>query len=188
MILNPKKLFWEQRRGNIYTCVCVCVCVCVCLVTQSCLTLCDPMDCSLPRSSCPWGFSSQEYWSGLPCPPSGYLPNPGIELRSPHIAGRFFTIWATREAYTYSGGLVPKSCPTIAIPWTLAYQAPLPMGFPRQEYWTGLSFPSPGDLPNSGIKPASPLLQAVSCIAGRFFTNWATEEVISSVIHIHSCI
>ena len=53
----------------------------LCLVAQSCLTLCDPMDCS-PPGSCPWGFSRQEYWSGLPCPPPGDLPNPGIEFRS----------------------------------------------------------------------------------------------------------
>ena len=41
-------------------------------------------------------------------------------------------------------------------PWTVAHQAPLSMGFPRQEYWSGLPFPSPGDLPNLGIEPASP--------------------------------
>ena len=45
-------------------------------------------------------------------------------------------------------------------PWTIAYQAPLSMGFSRQEYWSGLPFPSPGDLPNSGIEPESPALQA----------------------------
>ena len=44
-------------------------------------------------------------------------------------------------------------------PWTVAYQAPLSMGFSRQEYWSGLPFPSPGDLPNPGIKPVSPALQ-----------------------------
>jgi len=43
-------------------------------------------------------------------------------------------------------------------PWTVARQAPLSMGFPRQEYWSGLLFPSPGDLPNPQIKPASPAL------------------------------
>ena len=43
-------------------------------------------------------------------------------------------------------------------PWTIACQAPLSMGFPRQEYWSGLPFPSPGDLPNPGIKPMSPAL------------------------------
>ena len=45
-----------------------------------------------------------------------------------------------------------------ATPWTVAYQAPLSMGFSRQEYWSGLPFPSPGDLPDPGIKPGSPAL------------------------------
>ena len=45
-------------------------------------------------------------------------------------------------------------------PWTVAHQAPPSMGFSRQEYWSGLPFPSPGNLPNPGIKPRSPTLQA----------------------------
>ena len=57
----------------------------LCLVTQSCLTLCDPMDCSPTRLLCPWGFSRQEYLSKLPCPPPEDLPNPGIEPRSPAL-------------------------------------------------------------------------------------------------------
>ena len=44
------------------------------------------------------------------------------------------------------GGFVAKSCPTLATPWTVACQAPPSMGFSRQEYWSGLPFPSPGDL------------------------------------------
>ena len=44
--------------------------------------------------------------------------------------------------------------------WTVAYQAPLSVGFSKQEYWSGLPFPSPGDLPDPGIKPGSPALQA----------------------------
>ena len=47
-----------------------------------------------------------------------------------------------------------------ATPWTVAYQAPPSMGFSRQEYWSGLPFPSLGDLPNPGIEPESPALQA----------------------------
>ena len=46
--------------------------------------------------------------------------------------------------------------------WTVALQAPLSMGFPRQEYWSGLPFPLPGDLPNPGIEPMSPELQVDS--------------------------
>ena len=60
------------------------------------------------------------------------------------------------------GGLVAKSCPTLATPWTVARQAPLSMGFSRQGYWSGLPFPSPGDIPNPGIEPMSPELQADS--------------------------
>ena len=45
-------------------------------------------------------------------------------------------------------------------PWTVAHQAPLSMGFSRQEYWSGLPFPSPGDLPDPDIEPRSPALQA----------------------------
>ena len=44
--------------------------------------------------------------------------------------------------------------------WTVAHQAPQSVGFSRQEYWSGLPFPSPGDLPNPGIEPRSPTLQA----------------------------
>ena len=47
-----------------------------------------------------------------------------------------------------------------AIPWTVAYGAPPSMGFSRQEYWSGLPFPSLGDLPNPGIEPGSPALEA----------------------------
>ena len=47
-----------------------------------------------------------------------------------------------------------------ATAWTVAYQAPPSMEFSRQEYWSGLPFPSPGDLPAPGIKPGSPTLQA----------------------------
>ena len=62
----------------------------------------------------------------------------------------------------YFDGLVAKSCSTLATPWTVAHQAPLSMGFSRQEYWSGLPFPSPEDLPNLGIEPGSPALQADS--------------------------
>ena len=61
--------------------------------------------------------------------------------------------------------LVTKLCPTLATPWTVVLQAPLSMEFPRQEYWFGLPFPSPRDLPDPVVEPASPAL------AGRFFTT-----------------
>ena len=57
-----------------------------------------------------------------------------------------------------------KSCLTPVTPWIIAYQAPLSMGFSRQEYWSALSFPSPGDLPDLGIEPRSLSLQADSLL------------------------
>ena len=68
------------------------------------------------------------------------------------------------------GGLVAKSCPTLATPWTVAHQAPLSMAFSSQEYWSGLPFLSPGDLPWPRDRTR------VSCTAGRFLTSWATRE------------
>ena len=62
----------------------------------------------------------------------------------------------------HGGGLVTKSCPTLATPRTVDSQAPLPMGFPRQEYWSWLPFPSPRDLSDPGMEPKSPALQADS--------------------------
>ena len=55
--------------------------------------------------------------------------------------------------------------PLFSTPWTIAHQAPLSIGFSRQEYWSGWPFPSPGDLPDPGIKPESPTS------AARFFTT-----------------
>ena len=54
--------------------------------------------------------------------------------------------------------------PLFLSPWTVAHQAPLPMGFPRQEYWSGLPSPPPGDLPDPEIEPESAALQAHSLL------------------------
>ena len=65
-----------------------------------------------------------------------------------------------RPALLCGGALVTKSCPTLVTPQTAARQAPLSMGFSVQEYWSGLPFLSLEDLPNPGIGPWSPALQA----------------------------
>ena len=85
---------------------CMYVCVLSCLVAQPCLTICDPMDCSPPGSFVCGSFQArilEQYWSGLPFPPPGDLPDPGIEptsLSSPTLAGGFFTTSANWEALT----------------------------------------------------------------------------------------
>ena len=74
--------------------------------------------------------------------------------------------------------VIAKSCLTLVTPWTIACQAPLSMGFSRQEYWSELSFPSPGDLPDPGINPTSPAL------AGEFFTTEQPGKLIFS-LNVH---
>ena len=98
-------------------------------------------------------FFRQEYWSGLPFPSPGDLPNPGIKPGLPHCR---------QTLYCLSHLVMSNS---FLLFWTVACQTPLSMGFFRQEYWSGLSFLSPGDLLDSGIKSASlvsPTLQADS--------------------------
>ena len=76
---------------------------CVCAKSlRLCLILCSLMDCVPRQASLSVGFSRQEYWGGLACPPPGNLPNPGIEptsFRSPTLADRFFTTSATWETH-----------------------------------------------------------------------------------------
>ena len=133
------------------------------------------------------GFPRQEYWSRMQFPTPGDLPDPGIKLTSPAgvscIAGRFFTtgppgepqlLWkdsdacirwlciSTREGWSLLC-TVPCVCSVVSTcfvtPWTAALQVPLSMGFPRQEYWSGLPFPPPGDQPRDRT-----LVSWVSCI------------------------
>ena len=65
-----------------------------------------------------------------------------------------------------------------ATPWAVARQAPLSVGFPRQEYWSGLPFPPPGDIPEPGIEPESP---AASALAGRFSTTESLGKLTYSL-------
>ena len=192
----------------------------VCSVAKSCLTLWDPLHCSPPGSSV-HGISGQEYWRGLPIPPPGHLPNPGIEptsLASPTLAGRLFTtvppgkslnvfyhlqilkpiplgrqlphlfmqwVCGLRTDFTIHVRhrstvyrkydrkvkmLVAHLCPSLYDLMDCSPTGSFVHGILRQEYWSGLPFPSPGDLPNPGIEPRSPAL-----ITGRFFTVWATR-------------
>ena len=84
-----------------------------------------------------------------------------------------------------SSSLVAKSCPTLATPWTVDCQAPLSVGFSRHEYWNGLPFPSPGDLPNPGIEPGSPALQADSLPTELREAQGTDNPLLSSVSSKH---
>ena len=125
------------------------------------------------------GFSKQECWSGLPCPLPGDFPIPGIEpgsLMSPAWAVGFFTTsatWKTIRGHSvqFSSFQSLSRVRLFETLWTVACQAPLSVGFSRQEYWSGLPCPLPGDLPDPGIKPVSLMSPE---LAGVFFITSAT--------------
>ena len=99
----------------------------------------------------------------MPRPTPGDVPYPGIQPVAPALQGDSLPL-------SHLGSpklmvvvvLVAKLCPTLAAPWSVARQASLSMGFPRQEYRSWLPFPAPGDLPHPGIEHGSPVLQADS--------------------------
>ena len=96
-------------------------------------------------------------------PRSGYRPHPSLLLCTITHSEPVFLL-SDPFPKVLRGGLVSKSCRTLAIPWTVDCQAPLSMGFSREEYWSGLPFPSPEDLPNPRIEPGSPALQTDSLL------------------------
>ena len=104
IIEDPKELVCEPYLFLAYAHVYAYVCVCA-KSFQSCLTLCDPMNCRVPpyhQASLSTECSRKEYWSGLPWPSPRDLPNSGIEptsFMSPAFAGRIFTTCATWEAH-----------------------------------------------------------------------------------------
>ena len=118
-------------------------------------------------------ISKQEYWSGLLFPSPGVLSGPGIEpasLTSPVLGRQDLYHWYHLGSPTLALFVV---CTLLCVLFvvctrvqsfatlcTVEHQAPLSMGFSRQEHWSGLLFPSPGDLPDPGIEPGSPAFQA----------------------------
>ena len=90
----------------------------------------------------------------------------GLNLKTASAEGIFFG----------GGNLVGKSCLTLETLWTVACQAPLSTGFSRQEYWSGLPFPTPGDLPNQGIEPVPLALQVESLPLGHLMQRTDSVE------------
>ena len=133
-------------------------------VTQFCPTLCDPMDCRrFLRPPLSPGVCSNS------CPSSRWC---------------YLTISFSESPFSFGPNLSQGACVLsqfshvwfFETPCTIAHQAPLSMGLSRQEYWSGLPYPPPGDLPDPGIEPASLLSPA---LAGRLFTTRATWEIQS---------
>ena len=121
---------------------------------------CNPMDYSPPGSSVHWIPQARMgvlEWVAISFSRGSSRPRNQTQVSC--IAGRFFTNSAMREALSY--------VQLFTTLWTVAHQAPLSMGFSRQEYWSGLLLPPPGDLPDPGIEPVSrigrQLLYPLSC-------------------------
>ena len=111
---------------------------------------------------------------------SGWGEKKGIAFQkeSMHLLWNYSVILIESQVKLRKHACVPSCVWLCSTPWSVAHQAPLSMGFPRQEYWNRLPFPSPGDLPNPGIKPSSPIL------AGGFFT---TEPPGKPIIFLNVC-
>ena len=149
------------------------------LSTQSCPTLCDPMDCSLPGSTVQdilqagilaAAAAAKLLQSCLTlCDPRDGSPSGSpvlgiLQARTLEwVDISFFNAWKWKVKMKSLSHVQ-----LLATPWTAAYQGPSSMGFSRQEYWSGLPFLSPEDLPNPGTEPKS---SASPALAGRFFTT-----------------
>ena len=154
-------------------------------VAQSCPALCDPVYCSSPVSSV-HGISQARAleWVTIPCPRGSSQPRDWTQVSC--IASGLFTAWSappnqvvSHDALFCSEALLLLllscfSCVRLcATPWTVAHQSPLSMGFSRQEYWSGLPFPSPGNLPDPGSNQHLLYWQAYSLILGLYkFCIW----------------
>ena len=148
-------------------------------VAQSCPTLCDPMNRSTPglpvHHQLPEFTQTHVHRVGdaiqlshplsSPSPPAPNLSqHQGLfQWVSPsHEVPKYWSFSFSMSPSNEHPGLISSHAQLFATPWTAAHQAPLSMGFSRQGYWSGLPFPSPRDLPNPGIDPGSPALQADS--------------------------
>ena len=115
------------------------------------------------------GFSRQEYWSGLPFPSPGNFPTQGSNPGLPHCRQTLYRLSHQGSQWYFVACVL--SCVRLFVTlWTGACQAPLSMGFSRQEYWSGQPFPPPGDLPDPVIEPH------ISCIGKQSLYHCATSE------------
>ena len=124
--------------------------------------LCDSVD----YLYSPWSSPGQNIGVGSLSLPQGIFPNQGSNPGPPHC--RWILNQLTHREALILTKVKVKSISRVrpfATRWTVAYQAPLSMEFSRQEYWSGLPFPSPGDLPNPGLESGCPGLQAEALLS-----------------------
>ena len=160
-----------------------------CVLTHSAVTLCDPVDCSPPGSSVHGIFQARVLeWVAISYSRGSsqhilYLLHllhwQAGSLPLSHLCFTHDRVYMSVLFFSLN------VCPTLsfpccvhlfATPWTVAHQAALSMEFSRQEYWSGLPFPTPGDLPDPEIKPTS---LAISSIGRQILYHWAPWEANS---------
>ena len=120
------------------------------------------------KASLSMGFSWREYWSGLLFPTPRDLPNPWVEPRSPALQADSLSeppgkLCLKANLNVHCIYQLLSHVQLFTTPWTVACQSLLSLGFSRHEYWSGLLFPTPGDIPDPGVEPAS------SALAGRIY-------------------
>ena len=156
------------------------------LHAQSCPTLYDPMNCSPPtRLLCPWNSPGKNTGMGCHFLLQRIFPTQGSNLHLLHVLhwqadslapGK--PLFASRSVLDLCAQSL-QFYPTLCDPVDCSHQAPLPMGFFWQ-YWSGLSSPPPGNLPNPGTEPASPALHVDSSP----LSHWGSH---SRCIARHKC-
>ena len=153
------------------------------LVTQSCPALWDSMDCSPPGSSVHGTLQARILeWVAISFSRGSSWPRDWTPIS--HIVRQI--LYHLSHGKAQSGSFKSLSCVQLfGTPWTVAYQAPLSMELSRQEYWSGWPFPSPGDLPDPGIEPGSPALQADSWPYGKLKSCYIIKLDCKSLRIIH---
>ena len=153
-------------------CVCACACAQARAHAQSCLTLCNPMDGSPPGSFF-HGISQARIleWVSISFSRGSSWPKDRTHVSCVSCNGRWFLYQLNHQGSCMLNRFIRVQI--FATLWTIACQAPLSIGFSRQEYWSELQCPPPGDLPDPGIESTSLVSPA---LAGGFVTTSPTWE------------
>ena len=135
----------------------------------------------LDRWSGPWDFFSSKFRKSVSPPPPA-----SVERRVP--VSRITPNKISFHNWVVALCSVTQPYLTLVTPWTVAHQAPLSMEFSRQEYWSGLPFPPPGDLPYPGTEPVSLMSPALADSFLKTSASWEAHMIVKNIINIDEAI